>query len=161
MDWRRAPRERIKTGACSSLQFEQTLRVAEVDLALVAFGQAELLDRADAFADEHRAAFRIEWAVACEHDLVDAEEGNATSERRGGAAEHRVAIEHLEVLDRRFAQPFEDLGFIALRRASAQLRPERLRTSGKVRDHPPAMVRDDAQLGQLLQQAAEHPARHR
>src|SRR5258708_33034008 len=108
MDWRRAPRERIKTGACSSLQFEQALRVAEVDLALVAFGQAELLDRADAFADAHRAAFRIERAVACEHDLVDAEEGNAARDRRGGATEHRVAVEHLEILDRRVVQPIED-----------------------------------------------------
>src|SRR5258708_11455641 len=146
MDWRRAPRERIKTGACSSLQFDQTLRVAEVDLALGAFGQAELLDRADAFADEHRTAFRIERTVACEHDLVDAEEGNAASERRGGAAEHRVAVEHLEVLDRRFAPPFEDLGLIAPRRASAQLRPERP-GSARPRTAPaPPLARDDAPL---------------
>src|SRR5260221_6381267 len=133
MDWRRAPRERIKTGACSSLQFEQTLRVAEVDLALVAFGQAELLDRADAFADEHRAAFRIEWAVAREHDLVDAEEGNATSERRGGAAEHRVAVEHLEIFDRRFALPLYGRRLIAFRRPRAPLRPGRLGSARQAR----------------------------
>src|SRR5216684_4192334 len=94
------------TGEISSqLSFhaEQLDGVVEVDLALVAFRQAELLDRADAFADEHRPALGIERAVAREHHAVGAEERDAAGERRGGAAEHRVAVEHLEKLDRRLA----------------------------------------------------------
>src|SRR4051794_12912623 len=64
-----------------SFHSQQLHRVAEVDLALVAFGKIEILDRADAFADEHRPAFGIERAVAREHDVVGAEEGDAASER--------------------------------------------------------------------------------
>src|SRR2546421_11718377 len=108
------PQERREIHACSSMQLEEALRVAEVDLTLVALGQTELLDRADALADEHRAALGIERAIAREYDPIDAEEGNAAGKRRSGAAEHRVAVEHLEVLDRRLLQSLQHLGFIAL-----------------------------------------------
>src|SRR5689334_23948751 len=53
-----------------------------------------------AVADEHRPALGIERAVAREDDLVDAEEGEAAGKRCARAAEHRIAIEHLEVFDR-------------------------------------------------------------
>src|SRR2546429_9167616 len=75
-------------------------RVSEVDLPLVRFRQLEILDRAYPFADEHRPALRIERAVAREHDAVGSEEIQTAAQRRSRAAEHRVAIEHAEILDR-------------------------------------------------------------
>src|SRR5205085_7088137 len=131
------------------LELEEALRVAEVDLTLVALGQLQVLDRADALADEHRPALRIERAVARKDDLVDAEEGDAAGERRRRAAEHRVAVEHLEVLYRRFAQALEHFALRRILAARAELRPERLGAAGEIRNHAAAVVRDDPQLGQL------------
>src|SRR5262249_52334088 len=141
-----------------SLQLQQGFRVAEIDLTLVAFSEAELLDRADAFADEHRAALRIERAVAREDDAVDAEERDAAGERRRGAAEHRIAVEQLEVLDRRALEALQHLGLVTLGAARAELRPERLGAAGEVRQHAAAVMRDDAQLRQPVEEAREHHA---
>src|SRR5438105_14688233 len=104
-----APGPAAKISSQLSFHAEQLDGVIEVDLAFVAFGQAELLDRADAFADEHRAALGIERAVAREHHAVGAEERDAAGERRGGAAENRVAVGHLEELARRCSHSFDDL----------------------------------------------------
>src|SRR6266851_606377 len=106
-----APGSTAKLSSQLSFHAQQLDGVIEVDLALVAFRQAELLDRADALADEHRPALGIERAVAREHHAVGAEERDAAGERRRRAAEHRVAIEHLEELDRRLAEPFQHFGF--------------------------------------------------
>src|SRR5438034_6191855 len=108
------PQERREIHACSSMQLEEALRVAEVDLTLVALREAELLDRADALADEHRPALGIERAVAREHHAVGAEERDAAGERRRGAAEHRVAVEHLEIFNWRFLKSLEHFGFLAI-----------------------------------------------
>src|SRR3989442_5019868 len=90
-----APGPTAETGSQLSFHAQQLDRVIEVDLALVAFRQAELLDRADALADEHRPAFGIERAVAREHHAVGAEERDAAGERRRRAAQHPVAVGHL------------------------------------------------------------------
>ena len=97
------------------MQLEEALRVAEVDLTLVALREAELLDRADALADEHRPAFGIERTVAREDDALDAEERDAAGERRRGAAEHGVAVEQLEVLDRGALEALQYLGLVGSR----------------------------------------------
>src|SRR5438105_13438179 len=107
-----APGPAAKISSQLSFHAEQLDGVIEVDLAFVAFGQAELLDRADAFADEHRAALGIERAVAREHHAVGAEERDAAGERRRGAADPPVAVEQLEELERRYSRFFQGLGFI-------------------------------------------------
>src|SRR6185369_15615540 len=117
--------------------------------------QVERFDRVDSFADEHRSAFRIERAIAREYDVVGAEKRNAAGKRRGGTAEDGVAVEHLEVLDRRLAQLLQYLGFFIIRRTRTQLGPERFGPSSEVRNHAAAVVRDDAQLRQPLQQPRE------
>src|SRR6267143_2178896 len=99
--------------------------VVEVDLAFVAFRQAEFLDRADALADEHRTTLGVERAVAREHYAVGAEERDAAGERRRGAAEHRVAVEHLEILNWRFLKSLEHFGFLAIHASRTQVGPER------------------------------------
>src|SRR5438309_1896738 len=104
---RPAPGPTAEIGSQLSFHAQQLDRVIEVDLALVAFRQAELLDRADALADEHRPALRIERAVAREHHAVGAEERDAAGERRRRAAEHRVAVEHLEIFNWRFLKSLE------------------------------------------------------
>src|SRR2546430_7102480 len=144
------PQERREIHACSSVQLEEALRVAEVDLTLVALGQTELLDRADALADEHRTTLRVERAVAREYDLIDAEKRDAACKGRRRAAEHRVAVEHLEVFHRRLGEPLEHFGLVAVGAARAELGPERFRPPGEVRNHAAAVVSDDAQLRQLL-----------
>src|SRR5437016_9332054 len=83
---RPAPGPTAEIGSQLSFHAQQLDRVIEVDLALVAFRQAELLDRADALADEHRPALGIERAVAREHHAVGAEERDAAGERRRRAA---------------------------------------------------------------------------
>src|SRR5262245_17023164 len=45
---------------------QQSQRIAPIDFSFVLVRQLQILDRADAFADEHRPAFRVEWTVACE-----------------------------------------------------------------------------------------------
>ena len=55
-----APGPAAKISSQLSFHAQQLDGVIEVDLAFVAFGQAELLDRADALADEHRAALGID-----------------------------------------------------------------------------------------------------
>src|SRR6267378_2776089 len=110
-------------GICSWLSFhaQQLEGVVEVDLAFVVLGQSELLYRADALPDEHRPAFGIERAVAREHHAVGAEERDAAGERRRGAAEHGVAVEHLEELDGRSSQLFQDLRFVFIGATRAEL----------------------------------------
>src|SRR3989454_7882494 len=108
---RPAPGPAAEIGSQLSFHAQQLDRVIEVDLALVAFRQAELLDRADALADEHRPALWIERAVAREHHAVGAEERDAAGERRRGAPEHRVAVEHLEIFNWRFLKSLEHFGF--------------------------------------------------
>src|SRR5882724_10209895 len=137
-------------GICSWLSFhaQQLEGVVEVDLAFVVLGQSELLYRADALADEHRPAFGIERAVAREHHAVGAEERDAAGERRRGAAEHGVAVEHLEILNWRFLKSLEHFGFLAIHTSRAQLGPKRLGAAGEVRNHAAAVVRDDAHLRQ-------------
>src|SRR6266853_4973543 len=140
---------------CSQLSFhaQQLDGVVEVDLALVALRQAELLDRADALADEHRPALGIERAVAREHHAVGAEERDAAGERRRGAAEHRVAVEHLEIFNWRSLKPLEYFGFLAIDASGTQLGSKRFCAAGEVRNHAAAVVRDDAHLRQLDEHA--------
>src|ERR1700722_13348181 len=59
---------------------QETERIAEIDLALVTLRQTQILDRADAFADEHRAPFGIEGAVAGEDHFLGAEEIEAAAQ---------------------------------------------------------------------------------
>src|SRR2546425_9152748 len=134
--------------------------VIEIALALVAFRQAELLDRADALADEHRPALWIERAVAREHHAVGAEERDAAGERRRGAAEHRVAVEHLEIFNWRFSKSLEHFGFLAIHTSRTQLGPQRFGAAGKIRDHAAAVMRDDAHLRQPHEHPRKHDARH-
>src|SRR6266853_6173359 len=81
---------------------QQLEGVAEIDLPLVGFRQLEVLDRAYALPDEHRPALGIERAVAREHHAIGAEEIQPAAQRRGRSAEHGVAVEHAEILDRLF-----------------------------------------------------------
>src|SRR5882762_7022987 len=143
---RSAPGPAAKIFSQLSFHAEQLDGVIEVDLALVAFRQAELLDRADALADEHRAALGIERAVAREHHAVGAEERDAAGERRRRAAEHRVAVEHLEILNWRFLKSLEHFGFLTIHTSRTQLGPKRFCAAGEVRNHAAAVVRDDAHL---------------
>src|SRR5437763_14346131 len=111
---RSAPGPAAEIGSQLSFHAQQLDRVIEVDLALVAFRQAELLDRADALADEHRPALRIERAVAREHYAVGAEERDAAGERRRGAAQHRCGLGNLGNIFWRFFIAVEHCRFIFL-----------------------------------------------
>src|SRR5437763_2556511 len=145
---RSAPGPAAEIGSQLSFHAQQLDRVIEVDLALVAFRQAELLHRADALADEHRPALRIERAVAREHYAVGAKERDAAGERRRGAAEHRVAVEHLEIFNWGFLKSLEHFGFLTIHTSRTQLGPQRFGAAGKIRNHAAAVMRDDAHLGQ-------------
>src|SRR3989454_11485203 len=140
---RPAPGPAAEIGSQLSFHAQQLDRVIEVDLALVAFRQAELLDRADALADEHRPALWIERAVAREHHAVGAEERDAAGERRRGAAENRGAVEHLEIFNWRVLKSLEHFGFLTIHTSRTHLGPQRLAAARGIRDHPPALVRDD------------------
>src|SRR5437667_2802463 len=157
---RSAPGPAAEIGSQLSFHAQQLDRVIEVDLALVAFRQAELLDRADALADEHRPALRIERAVAREHYAVGAKERDAAGERRRGAAEHRVAVEHLEIFNWRFLKSLEDFGFLAIHTSRTQLGPKRLGAPGEIRNHAAAVMRDDGHLRQPHKHPRKNEARH-
>src|SRR5438309_2968342 len=157
---RPAPGPTAEIGSQLSFHAQQLDRVIEVDLALVAFRQAELLDRADALADEHRPALGIERAVAREHHAVGAEERDAAGERRRRAAEHRVAVEHLEIFNWRFLKSLEHFGFLTIHTSRTQLGPQRLGAPGDIRNNAGAVMRDDAYLWSLDMHAGEHDARH-
>src|SRR5437016_10221082 len=135
---RPAPGPTAEIGSQLSFHAQQLDGVIEIDLALVAFRQAELLDRADALADEHRPALGIERAVAREYHAVGAEERDAAGERRRRAAEHRVAVEHLEIFNWRFLKSLEHFGFLAIHTSRTQLSPQRLGAPGEVRNHAAA-----------------------
>ena len=62
---------------------QQAQRIAKIDFLFVLVGQPQILDRADAFADEHRPAFRVEGAVTREYDPVGAEKIQSAAQRRG------------------------------------------------------------------------------
>src|SRR5215472_5824921 len=74
---------------------EQPLRVDLINQALYLLAQAQLLDRANAFADKHRPTLGIERAITREHDAIRAEEFESAAQRRSGTTQDRVAIEHL------------------------------------------------------------------
>src|SRR5437016_13868663 len=152
---RSAPGPAAEIGSQLSFHAQQLDRVIEVDLALVACRQAELLDRADALADEHRPALRIERAVAREHYAVGAKERDAAGERRRGAAEHRVAVEHLEIFNWRFLKSLEHFGFLTIHTSRTQLSPQRPGAPGEGRNHAAAGVSD----GAPRRQRAEPPRR--
>src|SRR3989442_6789488 len=150
---RPAPGPTAEIGSQLSFHAQQLDGVIEIDLALVAFRQAELLDRADALADEHGPALGIERAVAREHHAVGAEERDAAGERRRGAAEHRVAVEHLEIFNWRFLKSLEHFGFLTIHTSRTQLGPKRFGAPGEIRNHSAAGTLDDAHL----RQPDEHP----
>src|SRR5881628_281986 len=116
----------------------EDLKLSEADKRKIYFGEFEVLDRAYPLPDEHRPALGIEGAVAREHHAVGAEEIQPAAQRRGRAAEHGVAVEHAEILDRLLRHALEHVLVVFVGGAASELRPQGLGAARKIRDHSAA-----------------------
>src|SRR5437867_2776817 len=88
----------------SETPIEEPFGIALVNLLPVRLGNVQAVDDLQRLTDVQRAAFRIEWRVGREHDLIGSKELQPAHGRRPAAEDGRVGPEHLEVIVRPLVQ---------------------------------------------------------
>src|SRR5690606_40971562 len=153
---------RTPAGAASDAESEQVGHVARIDRVPIGGRQdVHLLEVRDRGADVTRALLRVERAVGGEERALDAEEPDGGAHRVTGPEVGGVDVELPEVVDGAPGQRVAgDVGELVRRGPGAELVPAGADAAGEVRDHRAAVVDEDLDVRQPLQDAGEDETRH-